>query len=92
MFGYRGVEHLSGLVALEQLNLSENVAVQDRGLEGLSRLTCLASLDLSYTGERLYDPRLSFSFNYPSIHLDRKRGRNKAKSGSTLASQYLATH
>ena len=45
----RGVAHLSGLVALEQLNLSENAAVRDAGLAGLSRLTRLASLDLSYT-------------------------------------------
>ena len=43
--------HLSGLLALEQLNLSENSAVRDVGLAGLSRLTRLASLDLSYTSE-----------------------------------------
>ena len=47
----RGVAHLSGLLALEQLNLSENSAVRDSGLAGLSRLTRLASLDLSYTSE-----------------------------------------
>jgi hypothetical protein len=45
------VAHLSGLLALEQLNLSENAAVRDSGLAGLSRLTRLASLDLSYTSE-----------------------------------------
>lgn len=47
--------HLSGLLALEQLNLSENAAVRDAGLAGLSRLTRLASLDLSYTSEPFDD-------------------------------------
>lgn len=45
--------HLSGLQALEVLNLSENTAVRDRGLASLSRLTVLASLDLSYTSAQL---------------------------------------
>ncbi len=47
----RGLVHLSGL-PLEALNLSENAAVRDRGLASLSRLTRLASLDLSYTSAR----------------------------------------
>ena len=42
--------HLSGLSALERLNLSENSSVHDAGLAALCRLSRLACLDLSYTG------------------------------------------
>jgi hypothetical protein len=41
---------LTKLRALSSLNLSDNTAVRDIGLENLTRLCSLKHLDLSYTG------------------------------------------
>ena len=45
-----GLLGLTKLRALSSLNLSDNNAVRDIGLENLTRLCSLKHLDLSYTG------------------------------------------
>ena len=47
---HRGLHGLTKLRALSSLNLSDNNAVRDIGLESLTRLCSLKHLDLSYTG------------------------------------------
>ena len=49
-FAGRGLLGLTKLRALSSLNLSDNNAVRDIGLENLTRLCSLKHLDLSYTG------------------------------------------
>ena len=49
----RGLLGLTKLRALSSLNLSDNTAVRDIGLENLTRLCSLKHLDLSYTGAPL---------------------------------------
>ena len=52
--GRRGLLGLTKLRALSSLNLSDNTAVRDIGLENLTRLCSLKHLDLSYTGVLLW--------------------------------------
>ena len=50
LLAHRGLIGLTKLRALSSLNLSDNNAVRDIGLEHLTRLCSLKHLDLSYTG------------------------------------------
>ncbi len=67
---HRGLHGLTKLRALSSLNLSDNNAVRDIGLEHLTRLCSLKHLDLSYTGVMPPDTAMSSKWYLWSLDIN----------------------